>query len=156
MGRYRNSKVGVSRGALPQRLKAGHFWRHTAGLRPSKPKTGLPGTPKGLLHPHRDTATLDRNSKVGVSRGALPQRLKPVIFSGIPQASAPASQKRACRGPLKACSTLTGIQQLWSALVSTLAGFTVNTDHQGVYNSNVIGHMYKICLLTKSGKICDI
>ena len=27
------------------------FFTHTAGLCPSKPKTGLPGTSEGLLHP---------------------------------------------------------------------------------------------------------
>jgi hypothetical protein len=31
--------------------KADFFQQLTAGLRPSKPKSGLPGTPEGLLHP---------------------------------------------------------------------------------------------------------
>jgi len=39
--------------------KADFLQQLYAGLRPSKPKSGLPGGLKGLLHPHGDTATLD-------------------------------------------------------------------------------------------------
>jgi hypothetical protein len=35
---------------VPQRLKPIIFAGHTADLRPSKPKSGLPGAPEGLLH----------------------------------------------------------------------------------------------------------
>jgi len=46
-------------GALPQWLKPIFFSSFTAGLRPSKPKSGLPGGLKGLLHPRGDIATLE-------------------------------------------------------------------------------------------------
>jgi hypothetical protein len=47
----REIRDAISSKEVPQRLKPTVFAGYTAGLRPSKPKPGLPGAPEGLLHP---------------------------------------------------------------------------------------------------------
>ena len=42
---------GVSVRDVPSAAEAGGAFSFYAGLRPSKPKSGLPGAPKDLLHP---------------------------------------------------------------------------------------------------------
>jgi hypothetical protein len=69
--------------------KAGFFSSFTAGLRSNKPKSGLPGATKGLFHPVNSSKPEEypySPANPCFQINPVPQRLKPMSLSALPQA----------------------------------------------------------------------